>query len=440
MLGRLFGMASGDRREGRDISADEALAALSAQRSGSGGRAFPVNSSNAMVHDAVYGSIRSISNPIMIAPVATYSGDALSAKATPSSLLPTPQVIADPASDWEIDREGFMSFLVDSLLLWGNLFGEITRLDRSGWPEAIRPVHPGEVEWRRQRSGHIDWFLNGQPIKRYPKGPLWHRALYPSGSPVGIPPIYWGASQISLGLAAQEAASDWFRHGSHPSGVLSSDRPVSNDGDKVAAERAKERVQAAARNREIVVVGNGYKFQPIQIPPDQAQFLETAGANVATIARLFGVDPRRIGGSPQGGQSLTYSNLEMSELAHMTIAVNPVAHVVHGALSSLIPDAQYIRLRLDDEAVLGAMVEMQLASLGMRSGLLTHGEGRGRLGLDPIPGREDDDHVWPPMSNHTLVLSAIDEEGAVADELIDRKGQTSLDWVPDPVPSTNGNH
>lgn len=443
MLARLFrGGDAPSAVDARNATADELLAVLHAERSGAGtGRSFPVNSHNAMVHDAVYASVRSIANPIMVAPVATHTGDPLSTRATPSNQISTPPVIANPAADWEVEREGFMTFLVDSLLLWGNLFGEITNLNAGGFPAAIRPVHPGQVEWRRLPSGRVEWLLDGARVKRWPHGPLWHRALYPSGTPVGIPPIYWGAKQIGLGLAAEEAASDWFRHGSHPSGVLSSDKAFQNDQDRTAAVRAKERVQAAARNREVAVIGGGWKFEQIQIPPDQAQFLETMGANVAAVARLFQVDPRRIGASPQGGQSLTYSNLEMSELAHLTIAVNPVAHVVQAALSALLPRQQFVRLRLEDENVLGAMVEMKLIAEGYRSGAFNYGEGRARLGLDVPEGRDPDDHVWPPYQNSTLVASTVDEDGVVLDALTDDDdddGRAVVDQVPTPG-GANGN-
>lgn len=440
MLGRLFGLAGDHRREGRgSVTAADALAALAErERGGGSGKAFPVSAGNAMVHDAVWAAVRSISNPIMVAPVSCHRGDELSSKATPSTQIDTPRIVADPASSWGIDREGVITFAVDSFLLWGNLFGEITALDRNGFPDQVRPLHPGMIEWRQARSGHVDWYVNGVRLRKWPDGPLWHRAMYPGGGPVGIPAIYWGAKHIGLGLAAQDAASDWFRNGSQPSGVLSSKTPFANENDKAAAEVAKERLRAATVNREPVAIGGDWTYQPIQLPPDQAQFLQTISANTATVARLFGVRPERIGGSAQGGASLTYTNLEQSELSHITQAVNPVATVLRRAWSSLMPLTQYMTFRLEDASVLGAMTEMQVISLGLRSGAITHGESRAMLGFDPIPGRSADDHIWPPMVNQSITLSAVDESGDGAG-LIDGQNAATVDFVPAPAGSTNGN-
>ncbi|MEZ5165697.1 MAG: phage portal protein [Acidimicrobiales bacterium] len=340
MLGRLIGTAAAVRSEARAATADEALAALIAQRSGSSAKVFPVTPSTAFAHDAVWASVRAISNPIMVAPVSVHRGDELSAKATPATQIRTPRIVADPASSWEIDREAALTFAVDSLLLWGNLFGEVTELDANGWPAQVRPVHPGLIQWRMDRTGRVSWYLEGRgEVRKWPNGTLWHRALYPSSGPVGVPAIYWGAKQIGLGLAAQEAASDWFANGSQPSGVLSSAKSFENEADVDAAKVAKEKLRAAIRDREPVAIGGDWTYQAIQIPPDQAQFLETIGANVATVARLFGVRPERIGGSAQGGASLTYANLEQSELSHITQAVNPVRWCCAGRSRRCFPVA-----------------------------------------------------------------------------------------------------
>jgi len=431
MLAGLFG-------ESRSFTVDEAINAVTAQRgSAGGGKVFPVSASNAFAHDAVWAAVRSISNPIMVAPVSCHRGDELSAKATPSTQIATPTIISDPAGSWDIDREAVLTFAVDSLLLWGNLFGEITALDANGFPAQIRPINPQMIEWRQTRSGRVTWYVQGNELGKWPNGPLWHRALYPSGGPVGIPAIYWGAKQIGLGLAAQDAASDWFANGSQPSGVLSSSQSFQNDNDVAAAKIAKEKLRDAIRNREPVAIGGDWKYVPIQIPPDQAQFLETISANTATVARLFGVRPERIGGSAQGGASLTYANLEQSELTHITQAVNPVAMVLRRAFSTLLRRGQYMTFRLEDASVLGAMTEMQVISLGLRSGVLTHGESRAMLGRDPIEGRDPNEHIWPPMVNQSVTLSAVDESGDGAG-LIDGDRSATVDHIPTPA-HTNGN-
>ncbi len=40
------------------------------------------------------------------------------------------------------------------------------------------------------------------------------------------------------------------------------------------------------------MLGDGAKFQPITIAPDEAQFIATQKFSVATICRFYGVPPR----------------------------------------------------------------------------------------------------------------------------------------------------
>ncbi|MGB0963239.1 MAG: phage portal protein [Mycobacterium sp.] len=433
MFGRHFREIRGD------VSASDALNALMRQRS-AGTQAPHVNADTAMRHDAVWASVRSITNPIMVAPVSTHRGDQLADRATPASRIDTPRIIADPCGDWGIDREGFLTFYGDSLLLWGNAFAEITALNSRGWPDQLRPLHPNRITWKADpTTGRVAWMVDGAAMGRWPLGPLWHQALYPGAGPIGIPAIYHGARHIGLGLAAEEAASDWFVSGMHPSGIVSSEKVIRTEQDEAEAEIAKTKVNQAVRNREIIAVGGGFKFDPIQVPADQAQFLETIAANTATVARLFGVRPERIGGSAQGGSSLTYSNLETNEDQHITQAVNPVATVMMRGLSKMLPHRNFAIANLEDPRVLGAKVAAEVASLQLRSGMLTHGESRAGINRDPIPGIDPDAYVWPPMVNQSVSLSAVDESGDLVDDTTGDDDRSAIvDYIPAPVMNGNG--
>ena len=85
--------------------------------------------------------------------------------------------------------------------------------------------------------------------------------------------------------------------------------------------------------RDIAVLGSGAKFQAVTIPPEQAQFLETTRANVATIARYFSVQPELIGG--ESGGSLTYANVEQRALDFLTFGLRSWLVRLETALSGL---------------------------------------------------------------------------------------------------------
>ncbi|MEZ5165698.1 MAG: hypothetical protein R2695_04105 [Acidimicrobiales bacterium] len=62
--------------------------------------------------------------------------------------------------------------------------------------------------------------------------------------------------------------------------------------------------------------------------------------------------------------------------------------------------------------MLGAMTEMQVISLGLRSGMLDHGEGRAMLGRDPIPGRDSPRPHLAADGQPVDLAVAVDESGA----------------------------
>src|SRR4029450_1264093 len=86
-------------------------------------------------------------------------------------------------------------------------------------------------------------------------------------------------------------------------------------------------------HRNIAVLGGDAKFQAITIPPEESQFLETTRANVATIARYFGVQPELIGG--ESGGSLTYANVEQRALDFLQFCLRPWIVRTELALSAL---------------------------------------------------------------------------------------------------------
>jgi phage portal protein BeeE len=62
------------------------------------------------------------------------------------------------------------------------------------------------------------------------------------------------------------------------------------------------------------------KYTPIQVSPEESQFLATQQANVAQVARYFWIPPEMVGGS--GGNSMTYANVEQRSLDFLTYAVS----------------------------------------------------------------------------------------------------------------------
>lgn len=381
-----------------------------------------INADTAMRHDAVYACVRTITKPISVAPIRVYAGDEFAA-VTEGDRRPVPAVLRSPAADFDIDRVGWLSGIVESMLLRGMGWGWVRSIDARGMPAQVEPLHPDLVEVRRvTRTGPVTYYLEGAEVERWPRGPLWGSPLYPpAGSPIGVSAITHGARQIGLGLAAQGHALDFFDKGAHPTGILRTDQQFRNEEDTTRAEELKERFKEAVAGRDIAVLGSGLDYTAVQLSAEDSQFLETIAANVPTICRLFDVRPERIGSGPQGGSgSITYANLEVRLLHHLTEAVAPVARALASWLSQWLPRGQFVRFDLRDQVVLDSMTEIKVLAEELQWAMSTYGEGRTRLGREPVDGIDVDATLWPPGPRSASVsVSLTGEDGADAQQIID---------------------
>jgi phage portal protein BeeE len=117
--------------------------------------------------------------------------------------------------------------------------------------------------------------------------------------------------------------------------------------DQTQAKVAKERFLAALRGtREPVVLGKGWKYQQVQVSPEESQFLATQGYTEAQCARIFGPGFAEVLGYESGG-SMTYANVE-SRSAHLLVySLNKWFTRLERLLTEMLPRPQYARINRD---------------------------------------------------------------------------------------------
>ena len=118
-------------------------------------------------------------------------------------------------------------------------------------------------------------------------------------------PIEYHAITLNQALSAKQYGADFFRDGGHPTHVIQSDTEPTSE----QAATLKEKLFAASRRREPVVLPKSVTLTALQVKPEESQFLDTQRLGSEQIARIFGVMPEMIGAS-QSGASLTYANRE----------------------------------------------------------------------------------------------------------------------------------
>lgn len=329
------------------------------------------------------------------------------------SVMPMPSWLADLAGD----GHGLPDWLfqaVFSAMLRGNIYG-LTLQDfqsRAGTPTLIQLQHPDMVSVLAPFSGGPpEWRVAGREV---PAGEMWHRRVFPvPGRLLGASPIEYGGSTISLAVATTKFGLQWFHEGAHPSGILTNDAKL----DQGQARTAKERFMASlVGTREPAVLGNGWKYQTIQVAPNESQFLETAGFTSAECCRLFGPGYAQIFGY-ETGESLTYANVEQRSLDMLTYAVDPWLVRLERMLSLLLPGGQHLKFNRGGLLRSDLLTRYQAHEIALRNKMQTINEVRAIEDQAPVPWGSNPDAA-PLLADQVaaagaLVRTGYDPEGAL---------------------------
>jgi len=334
----------------------------------------PVTVETALRLSTVWGCVRLLADSVSTLPLHVYRGDDRDPIVTPP-LLQRPSADFPELSDW-------LWAVMASVLLRGNAWGVITARAGAGLlPAQVDLVHPDRVavvledgQWAVRVGGERkDW------------SELFHVKGYPfPGSPLGLSPIAYGREAIGLGLGAERYGGKFFGDGATPQGVLTSDQRINAEQAETLQERWETRHKG---RRRIAVLGDGAKFQPITIPPEEAQFIATQKFNVSTICRFYGVPPEMMAGETAGHEA--YTSPEMRGTDFLTFTLRPWLLRVERAVSGLLPRTQAARFNA------GGFVRATLADRyaahesGIRAGWLLRSEVRELEDRPPIPGIDE---------------------------------------------------
>lgn len=353
-----------------------------------------VNDERALQLSAVWGCVDLIASLVSTLPIDEYR----KVKGV-GSVQATPPLLDDPAGDGT-GFEVWLRQLITSCMLRGNGYGYIHRIGTDGWPVQIESLHPDRITWRRELNfGPVDSYLDNHKVDRWPLGPLWHLPIYVTpGSPIGMSPIQFAANTIGLGLAAQRYGAGWFNGGGLPIGTLESDQTL----DRETALAMKERVKETLKPGEPMVLGAGLKFNPIQVNPEDSQFLETIKATGDDIAKFFFRRP------PGEGGSVTYANVESRSLDLLTYTLTGWLVPIEKAITRLRPRPRYVKFNADALIRVDLLSRYKAHDTAIRSGFASPDERRELEDMPPIPDGKGAQYLWPPYA----VKEAATEEGA----------------------------
>jgi HK97 family phage portal protein len=281
-----------------------------------------------------------------------------------------PQILVEPSSDADIFDQTYMT--ITSLLLRGNVYGEILDLDRFGRPAQIELQHPDRVKVKENEHGQ--WVYK-YGSKTMDKDQVWHKRAYRMpGVHTGLSPIKYAQRMIQQSLNAQNFGNQFFEDGAHPSAILTNDTVKTVTQDE--ATTIKQRFLAAVRGtREPVVMGGGWKYEAIQVSPEESQFLNTQKYTGGAICGFFGLPPEIVGEAVEGS-SITYANIESRGIDFLKFGLGGWVKRVENWYGQFVPRGQYVKLDTMQLLRSDTLTRFQALHLLVGSRIITQDEAR----------------------------------------------------------------
>lgn len=212
-------------------------------------------------------------------------------------------------------------------VLWGESFWLKIRSNGGQVVDAV-PIHPGRVR--------VDPIPMGREKVKFSKVfvidgevPLteWEIMHVPGASMNGvrgISAITALRQSLGIAIAAEKTAGTLYGRGMFHQGILSHDAAISAEEARVAKDRWRASVgNGSSTAGDIIVLGNSAKFDPITMPPGDAQFLESRNFSISEIARWLGLPGWML--LADSSTSRWGTGMEQEFTAWVTLSVKPEA-------------------------------------------------------------------------------------------------------------------
>ena len=273
-----------------------------------------VNEKTALQTTAVYACVRILAETIASLPLHTYRyspGGKEKAQDHPLYHL----LHSEPNP--EMTSFVFRETLMGHLLLWGNAYAQIIR-DGRGRVLGLYPLLPSKMLVNRTDQG-ILFYQYEKDGRTYflPDTDVLHIPGLGFDGLVGYSPVAMAKNAIGMAIATEEYGAKFFANGASPGGVLEHPGVVKDPGK--IRESWNAVYQGSGNAHRVAVLEEGMKFQPIGIPPEQAQFLETRKYQLNEIARIFRIPPHMIGDLEKS----SFSNIEQQSLEFVMYTLDP---------------------------------------------------------------------------------------------------------------------
>lgn len=304
------------------------------------------------------------------------------------------------------------ALMVYACHLRGNGFSEIVR-DATRKIRAIYPIMHHDVCMVRDLENKLLYQMSstvdGGVVYLRPDEVLHFRNVYTEDGINGLSVINYANKVLGTSKGADKMAGKLFENSGMPSGVLQTDRVLSED----VIERLKKdwRRKFGGNNAGgVAVLEEGMQFNPINFAPDVMQFLESRQYSVLEIARFLSVPPSKL----YVPESQTYNNIEHSNIEVGNDTIDVWARVFEQEVDIKLLGNRRVKSEMDLHQLYRGDMDTRSSyfSTMISNAAMTPNEARKKEGLEPYDGGDEfyiaTNNLTPVSRQNEIIDSQID--------------------------------
>lgn len=308
-------------------------------------------------------------------------------------VVDSPSLVLTPSLD--MHRSAFIELTVSALALHGNAFWRKEKAG-TGAVVSLEPLNPNLVTVREDLKGKRWFYYDG---KTYTRSDITHLELMRvPGKCAGLGPIQAGRRALEGHQDVADYAAGWFRDGqAQPNGMVTTEQKLT----KAQAAEFRDQWNEGADGRTRIL-GGGFKYTPILLSPEDAQWLEARSFNTLESARLMGA-PASLMLAAVEGSSITYQNVEQDWIGYTRFTLMRYLREIEEALSGLIVRGQTARFNVEGLLRSDTLTRYQSYQLALDpvTGWMVPSEIRTLEHLAPMEGIDDERPARPAVTAGT---------------------------------------
>ena len=185
--------------------------------------------------------------------------------------------------------------LVTHALFWGNHYSAIELDSRGGI--VFLPLLPWNVAVRLTSDGKRKVYiarLSDGTEKEFREDRIIHIPALGTDGLTGISPVRKLRNMYGLAIAAENFGSKFFANDLRPSVILETPAKMKEDAQKNLVTSLYEKFSGAENKWKVLVLEEGAKMHMVQMPLEDAQFLQTRQMQDGQICAIFKVPPHMV--------------------------------------------------------------------------------------------------------------------------------------------------